>query len=101
MSICLYNWIKVIIEKEFKEKPETVFSDLLYKKNEKIVSSNSILLQHSSQVNKLLCEEDLRNLYFGDFMKNKDETGQKSYEEITNLEKLKQVFFFITILFYM
>lgn len=91
----------MIIEKEFKEKPETVFADLMSNKSEKTASqlknspSNSLLqltpvasvVQH-----KHVVEDDLRKLYFGDFMRDKDEaSGARSYKEITNVEKLKNV----------
>jgi hypothetical protein len=38
---------------------------------------------------KALTEDDMKNLYFGDFMKSKDET--RLYEEIRDLDKLKEV----------
>lgn len=92
----------MIIEKEFKEKPETVFADLMSNnKSEKSANqlknspSNSLLQLTpvaSSIQHKLVVEDDLRNLYFGDFMRDKDEaSGARSYKEITNVEKLKNV----------
>ena len=39
--------------------------------------------------NKNITEENLRNLYFGDFSKNKFE--KRIYEEITDFENLRDV----------
>ena len=49
---------------------------------------------------KALTEDDMKNLYFGDFMKSKDET--RLYEEIKELNKLKEVIkFYLNLLFFM
>lgn len=61
---------KVIIEKEFREKVGNLFGHLL-------------------STSKQLNDDHLRNLYFGDFMKGKDEN--RFYDEISDFELLKQV----------
>jgi dynein heavy chain len=53
------------------------------------VSKDSLLLQTSTSQIKTLDEADLRNLYFGDFLRSKEEA--RTYEEMTNLTKLKEV----------
>lgn len=54
---------------------------------------NSPLLQLApvTTQHKLVTEDDMRNLYFGDFMRGKEEMAARCYEEITNLDKLKHV----------
>lgn len=62
-------------------------------KSEYKTSKDSLLQISISNQNKTLVEDDLRNLYFGDFIRTKETTTSalKTYEEINNLEKLKQV----------
>lgn len=83
----------MIIEKEFKEKPESVFSDLMHKKfaRSKSTLTRSSLLELSMNQSKVLGDDDLRNLYFGDFIRSKEEAQLRAYEEIADLNKLKQV----------
>lgn len=66
-------------------------SDETNKQNEANVKppSNTLLGSFQPQSSRNLVEEDLKNLYFGDFMQNKDDS--RYYEEIKNLENLKQV----------
>ena len=54
--------------------------------------SNSLLqLAPVTTQHKIVTEDDMRNLYFGDFMRGKEEMAARCYEEITNLDKLKHV----------
>ena len=81
--------MKATIEKEFKERPEHVFQSLL-----RVVPSSATKKKEDTEIprTRRLTEEDLRNnLYFGDFMRSKDET--RFYEEINNFDLLKEVQF--------
>ena len=89
------------MEREFREKINLVFENLLApfpikQKNEKSLtlttnefSEESSAIFGSNQKTTTLTEDHLRNLFFGDFMKSKDEV--RFYDEISDLEALKKV----------
>ena len=90
------------MEKEFREKISLVFENLLTplslnpSKERSMSLSISDFNDESSfigagQKSTTLTEDHLRNLFFGDFMKSKDEV--RFYDEISDLEGLKKVYF--------
>lgn len=74
-----------------------MFSNLISSKVEKNKQPNGSLLNLAPNQSKTLGEDDLRNLFFGDYLKSTKESetatkvAAKTYEEITDLDKLKQV----------
>lgn len=54
------------------------------------LKGNLLPNQKVNQPSSTLTEDHLRNLFFGDYMKAKDE--QRFYDEISDLENLKKVF---------
>ena len=92
------------MEREFREKISLVFENLLMplpvkqKVDRKMSITMSDFNEESSifaissntgQKQTTISEEHLRNLFFGDFMKSKDEI--RFYDEISDLDALKKV----------
>ena len=92
------------MEKEFREKIGLVFENLLtpLPVKQKVDRSMSLSISDfneessifapstgTSQKQTTITEDHLRNLFFGDFMKGKDE--MRFYDEISDLDALKKV----------
>ncbi|KAJ8257940.1 hypothetical protein GJAV_G00191390 [Gymnothorax javanicus] len=68
----LYNLMNGVVKEHFKENFDAVFSYL-------------------KQDNRPLCEEDMRNLLFGDYMNPDLEDNERLYTEVPNMESFSQV----------
>jgi hypothetical protein len=82
------------MEKEFREKISIVFENLLVPLSMTIKSGSTLSSSNEpavslGQKSVTLNEDHLRNLFFGDYMKSKDEI--RFYDEISDLELLKKV----------
>jgi dynein heavy chain len=82
----LCDLVKTIVEKDFKEKIENVLSGQRASISFKQTRKDSLI---ASSTNTNVTDSDLRGLYFGDFMRLKEE--KRMYEEIKDVEKMKEV----------
>ncbi|ROL53285.1 Dynein heavy chain 7, axonemal [Anabarilius grahami] len=68
----LFKLISNIVKEHFKENFETVF-------------------EHLKDGNKLLCDENMRNLLFGDYMTPDVDESEKLYAEVPSIERFGEV----------
>ncbi|XP_071486244.1 dynein axonemal heavy chain 3-like [Diadema antillarum] len=77
-----FAMVKTVVQSQFKEKMNNVFSHLSTGRE---VTDTNI---RSSSAHPEIRDEHLRSLFFGDYMQVKEE--EKIYDEITNMEQLRE-----------